>query len=58
MTHSPVSEEALAEAGIKKNLIRLSVGLESSEDLISDLLDALEQAQATCTLKPVATACG
>ncbi|MDH3553970.1 MAG: cystathionine gamma-synthase, partial [Gammaproteobacteria bacterium] len=32
MTHAPVSETALAEAGIGQNLIRLSVGLESAED--------------------------
>lgn len=42
MTHAPVSAEALAEAGIKTNLVRLSVGLECTEDLITDLLQALE----------------
>jgi cystathionine gamma-synthase len=46
MTHSPVCAEALAEAGIGQNLIRLSVGLESSEDLIADLLAALEAARS------------
>jgi len=45
MTHSPVSEEALAKAGIGKNLIRLSVGLENSEDLVADLILALEKAE-------------
>jgi cystathionine gamma-synthase len=58
MTHAPVSEEALAEAGIGQNLIRLSVGLESSEDLIADLLEALEAARSVRTLTPVAAACG
>ena len=57
MTHAPVSEEARAEAGIGQNLIRLSVGLESCEDLIADLLEALEAARSVCTLTPVATAC-
>jgi len=57
MTHAPVSEEALAKAGIGQNLIRLSVGLESSEDLIADLLQALEAARTVRTLAPVAAAC-
>jgi cystathionine gamma-synthase len=56
MTHAPVSEEALAEAGIGQNLVRLSVGLESTEDLISDLLGALEAAANAVSLKPVAVA--
>jgi cystathionine gamma-synthase len=42
MTHAPVSDAAKAVAGIGPNLIRLSVGLESGEDLIADLLAALE----------------
>ncbi len=57
MTHAPVSEAALAEAGIGNNLIRLSIGLEASEDLISDLQAALEQARIASELPPVATAC-
>ncbi len=58
MTHAPVSEAALAKAGIGQNLIRLSIGLESSEDLIADLLEALEAARSVRTLAPVAAACG
>ena len=57
MTHAPVSEEARAVAGIGQNLIRLSVGLESSEDLIADLLEALDAASSVRTLAPVAAAC-
>jgi cystathionine gamma-synthase len=57
MTHAPVSEEARANAGIGQNLIRLSVGLESSEDLIADLLEALEAARTVRTLTPVAAVC-
>jgi cystathionine gamma-synthase len=57
MTHSPVSEEARAAAGIGKNLIRLSVGLESSEDLVADLLEALEKAASSQAFAPVAAAC-
>ncbi len=56
MTHAPVSKEALAEAGIGDNLIRLSVGLESSEDLLADLLQALDVAK-TATLSFAAAAC-
>jgi cystathionine gamma-synthase len=45
MTHAAVSEDVLREAGIGHNLIRLSVGLECSEDLVVDLLAALEAAE-------------
>lgn len=54
MTHAPVSTEALADAGIRKNLIRLSVGLESVEDLVADVLEALEIATRTISLQSVA----
>lgn len=40
MTHSALDDEELWEAGISKGLIRLSVGLEDSEDLIDDLKKA------------------
>ena len=42
MTHAPMSEQVLALAGISKDLIRLSVGIENLEDLATDVLDALE----------------
>jgi len=54
MTHAPVCDEALAEAGIGRNLIRLSVGLESTEDLAADVLEALEVAQRALRLRRVA----
>jgi len=54
MTHAPVSREALAEAGISQSLIRLSVGLEASEDLVDDVLRALEAASAASGPEPVA----
>ncbi len=44
MTHAAVSDEVLADAGIRPNLIRLSVGLECSEDLVIDVLAALAAA--------------
>jgi cystathionine gamma-synthase len=56
MTHAPVSAEALAEAGIGRNLVRLSVGLESTDDLVADVLAALEAASKCDALKPVAVA--
>eukprot|EP00520_Triparma_pacifica_P019522 CAMPEP_0118637520 /NCGR_PEP_ID=MMETSP0785-20121206/3192_1 /TAXON_ID=91992 /ORGANISM="Bolidomonas pacifica, Strain CCMP 1866" /LENGTH=147 /DNA_ID=CAMNT_0006528703 /DNA_START=1197 /DNA_END=1640 /DNA_ORIENTATION=- len=36
------SEEKAAEKGVKKNLIRLSVGIESTEDLQNDINQALD----------------
>jgi len=45
MTHAAVSREALENAGIGGNLVRLSVGLESGDDLVADILGALEAAQ-------------
>ena len=44
MTHAPVAPEALERAGIGANLVRLSVGLESAEDLVTDVLAALDAA--------------
>lgn len=41
MTHSPYTSEERLEAGIKDNLVRLAVGLENVEDIISDLDQAL-----------------
>lgn len=58
MTHAPVCAEALAEAGIRDNLIRLSVGLESVEDLVADVLEALDAARTAVALQPVAVAVG
>lgn len=54
MTHAPVSEEALTVAGIGQNLIRLSIGLEGKDDLVRDVLAALEAASHTVTLQSVA----
>ncbi len=56
MTHAPVNDAALTIAGIRPNLVRLSIGLEASEDLVADLLGALEAAGSLPTLKPVAAA--
>jgi len=56
MTHAPLTDEALAEAGISKSLVRLSVGLESPDDLAADVLAALAAARKAVDLKPVAAA--
>ncbi|EHR0554901.1 TPA: O-succinylhomoserine (thiol)-lyase [Vibrio parahaemolyticus] len=44
MTHRAMGEEALAEAGVSHQLLRLSVGLEDAQDLIADLDQAFEKA--------------
>ncbi len=41
-THSQLSDEELAEQGIKPNTIRLSIGIENVEDLIEALSEAFE----------------
>ena len=41
MTHRDYTQEELNELGLSKKLIRISVGLESAKDLISDLEQAL-----------------
>ncbi len=41
-THRQMTDEQLAAAGIPAGLVRMSCGLEASEDLIADLAQALE----------------
>ncbi|KYC52005.1 MAG: methionine gamma-lyase [Candidatus Methanofastidiosum methylothiophilum] len=43
MTHSEVDAETLKDAEITDNMIRLSVGIENSKDLINDLKAALDK---------------
>lgn len=45
MTHAAMSAEARADAGISDGLLRLSVGIESLDDLQADLAAALLRAQ-------------
>ena len=45
MTHAGMSPEARAVAGIGDGLLRLSIGLESTEDLAAAVCEALERAQ-------------
>ena len=41
-THRQLSDEQLIEAGVRPDLIRLSVGIESCDDIIADLQQAME----------------
>ena len=43
MTHAALSPDALENAGIGRNLFRLSVGIEDAQDLINDLNTALSR---------------
>ena len=56
MTHAPVSSDALEEAGIRQSLVRLSVGLESTEDLVADVVRALDAASSEAELNSVVAA--
>jgi O-acetylhomoserine/O-acetylserine sulfhydrylase-like pyridoxal-dependent enzyme len=40
-THRQLSDEQLIEAGVRPDLIRLSVGIENAEDIIADIDQAL-----------------
>lgn len=42
-THRQMTEEQLTKAGVALDLIRLSVGIESADDLIADLEQALQK---------------
>lgn len=44
MTHSTYTEEEMLEAGFSKSLVRVSVGLEDPQDIIWDLIQALDAA--------------
>ena len=46
MTHAAMTAEARAAAGISDGLLRLSVGIESAEDLLIDLRAGLARAEA------------
>lgn len=44
-THSQLTDEELAEQGIKKNTIRLSIGTEHIDDILEDLGQAFDKAK-------------
>jgi len=51
MTHAAMTAEARAKAGISDGLLRLSVGIEASEDLLADLAGALDAAARVCAVQ-------
>jgi cystathionine gamma-synthase len=58
MTHAGMDEAARLRAGIGPGLLRVSVGIEDSADLVADLAAGLERALRTCPARdatPVAT---
>jgi O-acetylhomoserine (thiol)-lyase len=44
-THQQLTEEAQRSAGVTPDLVRLSVGIESVDDIIADLDQALRKSQ-------------
>lgn len=44
-THRQLNDEQLLEAGVKPDLIRLSVGIENSDDIIKDIKQAIAEAK-------------
>jgi cystathionine gamma-synthase len=55
MTHAAMSPEARAAAGIGDGLLRLSVGIEHTNDLLADVRDALRRAESAVRGQRVAT---
>jgi O-acetylhomoserine (thiol)-lyase len=45
-THRQLSEEELAAAGVKPEMVRLSIGIEHVDDIIADIEQALAAAEA------------
>jgi O-acetylhomoserine (thiol)-lyase len=48
-THSQLSEDELAAAGVTEDTVRLSVGIEHIDDLLGDLDQALAKAAVATT---------
>ena len=46
-THRQMSDEQLVEAGVQPDLIRLSVGIENVNDIISDIKQAMEKSKTS-----------
>ena len=55
MTHASIPREERIKNGLSDSLIRLSVGIEDAEDLISDLEQAfLSHSESTANISPLA----
>ena len=50
-THRQMSDEQLVEAGVQPDLIRLSVGIENVNDIISDIKQAMEKVKDFAKVK-------
>lgn len=57
MTHAAVDPETLEAAGIGRTLVRLSVGVEAGDDLLDDVLSALEAAAPMPSIRQAAAGC-
>jgi cystathionine beta-lyase/cystathionine gamma-synthase len=44
MTHATLDPDSQAKAGITAGLVRLSIGIEATEDLVRDVLQGLDAA--------------
>lgn len=44
-THRQLNDDELAQAGVSKDMVRLSIGIEHIDDIIADLSQALESAK-------------
>lgn len=42
-THSQLTEDELASAGVPAEMVRLSIGIEHIDDILADLSQALDQ---------------
>jgi cystathionine gamma-synthase len=58
MTHAAMDETARRVAGISDTLLRLSIGIESSEDLVRDVQDGLERSLAVVSRPQLSAAVG
>ncbi len=56
MTHAAMDAEARAFAGIRDTLLRLSVGIESAEDLVADIEAGLARVQVTAKARSTRSA--
>jgi len=50
MSHASIPAEVRAARGLPDDLVRISVGVEDVEDLISDLEEAFRMAESTSDL--------